>query len=1136
MPISGSPLFNRKMLNAALERFDIAQVANIEQKRQILAKWKQAIESQKLKQAGEVPLHGEFLIDIFAAALGYTRITEDQTEWHLKQEQKMLTNATKADGALGFFTTDHEDVRAVIELKSANTDLDAKQRRKHDQRSPVEQAFSYVPKSGKQCNWIIVSNYVELRLYHKNSLGEYESFRIADLTDEAEFKRFYYLLSIENLIAKDGESVIDALYRKSEEEEKSISKRFYAEYTQARLHLFEHLKQQNPPLTPPRRGIVPQMSPLASSSGEISVDDYHQIPLLGGVRGGYQHDLFLLEKTQKLLDRFIFVCFCEDTGMLPERIFRKVVKHAQESLAFTEDKIWTELKGLFRAIDQGLPAHGIHGFDGELFKPDPNLDALHIRDDVFDELVKITDYDFASDLNVNILGHIFEQSISDLEELRAGIEGKKSDRKQGKRKKEGIFYTPEYITRYIVENAVGGWLEDRKQEFGCSDLPELIDEDYASVKVVKSVYKGNKKIEQHRAFWEAYKAKLMNIKVLDPACGSGAFLNQAFDFLHKEGQRVNDALAALSHGQKTIFDLDKHILSNNLYGVDLNPESVEITKLSLWLKTANKHSQLTTLDDNIITGNSLIDDPAVAGEKAFKWEQEFPEIMRNGGFDVVIGNPPYVRQEVLGSYKLYFEQCYQTYHGIADLYVYFIERGISLLKPNGFFSFIVSNKWMRANYGRPLRTWLQQYQIQGIIDFGELPVFEDAATFPCILTISKTAPVSVFKVVKVKTLEFGDLEEYYQTHCYAVIQSLLQEESWALVEEGQQKLLDKLKGLGVPLDKYVQRKVYFGIKTGLNEVFVIGEEIRKQLVTEDPKSVELIKPFVVGDDVRKYHINFRQRYLILCPKGWTRQQSNNAEDAWGWFQEHYPAVAKYLFPFAEAAQKRYDKGEFWWELRECNYYHEFENPKIVYPDIAKESRFAFDDSGLYSANTTYFIPSSDLYLLALLNSRLIFAYFKRIAAVLGDEDKGGRLRWFRQDVLKLPIHPINFSNPTEKAWHDAIVAHVTTILDLHKQRQAIQAQFLKLLANEFALPKLTTKLENWPDLDWKTFENELEKAKVTLSLKQKAEWMDYFEEQKAKVSTSQQTIDQTDKEIDRMVYELYGLTEEEIRIVEGGTS
>jgi hypothetical protein len=289
-----------------------------------------------------------------------------------------------------------------------------------------------------------------------------------------------------------------------------------------------------------------------------------------------------------------------------------------------------------------------------------------------------------------------------------------------------------------------------------------------------------------------------------------------------------------------------------------------------------------------------------------------------------------------------------------------------------------------------------------------------------------------------------------------------------------------MQSAGVPLEDYVGTDIFFGIKTGFNEAFVIDHATRTRLIAKDAKSKQLIKPFVVGDDVRKYHINFRERYLILIPKGWTRAKSKDARDAWGWFEKNYPAIANHLKPFAASAEKRLDKGDYWWELRACDYYDEFEKPKIVYPDIAKESRIAFDTSGLYLANTIYFIPSDDLYLLAILNSKLIFSFFKRAASVLGDPDKGGRLRWFRQDVLKLPIRRINFADKQEKKQHDAIVALVEEMLELQK---------------DYA----EASREKLPRAD---------------SLKRK--------------------IDAVDAEIDAAVYRLYDLSAEEIRVVESG--
>ena len=254
---------------------------------------------------------------------------------------------------------------------------------------------------------------------------------------------------------------------------------------------------------------------------------------------------------------------------------------------------------------------------------------------------------------------------------------------------------------------------------------------------------------------------------------------------------------------------------------------------------------------------------------------------------------------------------------------------------------------------------------------------------------------------------------------------------------------------------------------------------RDEIIDKEPKSNELLQPFIIGDEVRKYRINYNKRYLILLPKGFTNQHKAESEDGWEWFCNTYPVIARQLKPYAEVAQKRLDKGDYWWELRACNYYDAFKKPKIVYPDIAKESRAAFDLHGFYFGNTVYIIPVDDLYLLGILNSKLIFNYFKHIAAVLGDPDKGGRLRWFRQDVMKLPIKKIYANNPSEKSIHDEIINFVSEILVLNK--------------------------------DMAIAEHELDDNRFSL----------------------QQRIAMVDREIDQRVYALYGLTEKEIKLVEG---
>ncbi len=342
-------------------------------------------------------------------------------------------------------------------------------------------------------------------------------------------------------------------------------------------------------------------------------------------------------------------------------------------------------------------------------------------------------------------------------------------------------------------------------------------------------------------------------------------------------------------------------------------------------------------------------------KRFFHWEMEFPEAFQGecAGFDVVIGNPPYVRQERLRDDKNYLESKYKTYHSIADLYIYFIERGVSQLNIGGIFSYIVANKWIRANYGEPLRTWMKNQNVEEIVDFGDLPVFETATTYPCILRICNSLLKSSFNAVQVETLSFDNLNNYVSKHRYAVNRASLDDTGWSLANEITQILLEKLRALGVPLNEYTGGKSYYGIKTGFNEAFVIDNNTRNKLIEEDPKSAELIKPFLAGKDIKRYEPPESNQHLILIPNGWTRKKYSTSNDAWAKFREDYPIIANYLSPFAELAEKRYDKGEFWWELRACDYYENFEKPKIFWPEIAQSARFTFDTAHFYANNKTY---------------------------------------------------------------------------------------------------------------------------------------------------------------------------------------
>jgi hypothetical protein len=589
-------------------------------------------------------------------------------------------------------------------------------------------------------------------------------------------------------------------------------------------------------------------------------------------------------------------------------------------------------------------------------------------------------------------------------------------------------------------------------------------------------------------------------------------------------------------------------------------------------------------------------------KRFFHWDLEFPEVFidlqtaswkENPEFDAVVGNPPYVRQEGLGADKPFLKEQYLAYHGVADLYVYFVERGLISLQQRGQFGFIVSNKFMRANYGGSLRQLLTtRSHLRQIIDFGELPVFPEAATFPSILLFEKGSPASGqnVTVAKIKTINFKDLEAEVKDFAYRVNESSLAAEGWSLAEGRLIDVLGKITQVSVSLGNYVSGRMYRGILTGLNEAFFIDRTTRDSLIAAAPASRELIRPLVVGDDVRRYEIKDRDCYLIAVPAGWTRSQcaSTDEETAWAWFSSAYPALAHHLYPFAETASKRWDKGEFWWELRACDYYHAFGQPKIIYPEIAREARFTWDDRGYYANNKCFIISSTDLYLLALLNSHLVFEVTKLRVSVLGDESAGGRLELRTVHLQHLPIRRIDFTTPPEERTgyleiaksicedyltegegtailelvrkhlshgrtdviHDLLAYLAGGMIELNKQKQAEMKDFLVWLSREIGIgtESLTnkTRVQNYlgdyqKDESTLSFEELLEilkKNRKRLSADVSARGFQErlqreYQASLDKLLPVKGRLAGTDSLIDGIVCRLYGLTDEEIATVGG---
>ena len=1021
-----SRLYDEKTLAEKAEKEIDLKENNLKEKREFLNKWINMEKIGTLYTSKEEALQGEFLLNIFSNLLKAVNVTDGKDEWNLERETKTEIDGQKADGVLGFFDKKgNKDVRAVIELKGPTINLDSKLSKDKYARTPVEQAFGYAPKYGASCQWVIVSNFKEIRLYRSNSMLDYQVFYLENLKDDLEFKKFVYLLSFESLVGTGNEkSKSLKLSEEYQKEQIEIEKKFYNLYKQIRIDIFENIRNNNK-----------------------SISEY-----------------IILEKVQKLLDRFLFICFCEDKNLLPRNSFQKVIDRGTEN---RDLGVFEYFKILCNWINTGNAKQEIPHFNGGLFKADEDLDTLIIDDVVFEKMQAISEYDFDSELNENILGHIFEQSISDIEEFKSQINEQDFDVKKGKRKKDGIFYTPKYITKYIVENTINYWLEDKRKELGEDKLPILTDEDYnhkyknkaSSVKLFSENYK------KHIDFWKKYKEAIKNIKVLDPACGSGAFLITAFEFLLKQTNMIDEKLLDLTGEQDLFSDTTRYILENNIFGVDLNRESVEITKLSLWLKSANKNKTLTTLENNIKCGNSLIKDKEVAKDLVFDWEKEFPEVFENGGFDIVIGNPPYVRQESIKEIKPYLEQNYRVYTGVADLYCYFYELGYNLLKDNGYLGFITSNKWFRAKYGEKLREFLlNNTEFYNIVDYNGTKIFEGATVDSNILIFKKNrVKNSIFSLQIADTIPI----EYEQEK--------LSKESFIFINQNEDSIKEKIERIGKPLKEW-DININRGITTGLNDAFIIDRETRDKLLEEDYKNSEIIKPLLRGKDIEKYNINYADFYLINSHNG---KAGKGAIDI-----ENYPQIKKWLERFEPKLSKRADKGKTPFNLRNCAYLKEFEKEKIVWQRVTKENTFALAEKDTFILDSMAFLSNIEKekkYLLGILNSKLIYFYLNQYTHKYGNN--GFLLS--NQYVEKLPIKPYNNEIELENK--------VDLILENNK------------------------KLSSYKEL--------LERAK-------KNKKYDEIIDLEKLVEKTQDEIKKLDYEINQMVYKIYELTVDEIKIIE----
>lgn len=648
-----------------------------------------------IQQSKEEQFQEGFLRELFVKVLGYT--LNPSPNFNLITEKKNETNSKKADGAILL----DDKVIGVIELKDhKTTDL-----------SKIEaQAFGY-KNQHKDTRLVIISNFEKLRLYIDNSV-EYQEWSLFHLT-EADFRELYLCLARSQV----ERGVALQMKQESVSSEDQITKALYRDYSQFKRVLFADILKQNP-------------TPEGKDNKEWQ--------------------LLLFKKTQKLLDRLLFIFFAEDCGLLPPNSMVQIIDQWEKLKEMDEYRpFYDRVKKYFGYMNTGFQGkkYEIFAYNGGLFKPDEVLDNIKISDDLLAEHTrKLSEYDFESDVDVNILGHIFENSLSEIEEVTQQINSG-AVTNTSKRKQDGVFYTPQYITKYIVENTVGRLCAEKKQQL------HIVEDEYFSDQRRQMQTKKRLLEQLHE-----YRKWLLEITILDPACGSGAFLNAALQFLMAEHKLIDEMEAKVTGSDIVFQDVENSILEHNLYGVDINEESVEIAQLALWLRTAKPHRKLNSLNENIKCGNSLISDPAVAGKKAFSWQEQFPKVFENGGFDVVIGNPPYVNMVNIQNEqeRKFYQNNYSTVKNKCDLYSIFTEKAKSLLKKDGLLGFIFPNSWMGTESFSKFRDFLSKEV--NVYQLVELPpgVFEDAivTTVLCFYINAKPNSNSVIDIYACINKEF----------------------------------------------------------------------------------------------------------------------------------------------------------------------------------------------------------------------------------------------------------------------------------------------------------------------------------------------------------------------------------------------
>jgi hypothetical protein len=807
---------------------------------------------------------------------------------------------------------------------------------------------------------------------------------------------------------------------------------------------------------------------------------------------------------QTTIDRILFLRICEDRKIEPTDQLLQIAEGSD---------IYTHLLKLFQKADQKYNS-GLFHFNKEksqTSEPDSFTPTLQIDDKVLRQVIKSTYYPcpyMFNEIPVEILGQVYEQFLGSVIRLTPGGQAKVEEKPEV-RKAGGVYYTPRYIVDYIVENTVGRLLCDSCIESEDAVKPSLwggeVQPQAGSVSVANGGEGDTEETIRSKPVLGLptnasgvgvlrkdsgtimTPAEALKLRVVDPACGSGSFLLGAYQYLldwhlnyylthdpqsHTQGK--NPPLVAAEGGEyRLTTDVKKRILTANIHGVDIDAQAVEVTKLSLLLKllegetgqlTLGFERVLPDLGQNIRCGNSLIgwdyfqgalfpDEEEIQRVNPFDWQRAFPHVFAEGGFDAVIGNPPYIRIQSIREWAPNYVEHYRKIFpsastGNFDIYVIFIEKGLSLLNESGFLGFILPHKFFQAAFAAPIREIISQgNHLSKVVHFGAEQVFANATTYTCLLFLS-AQPKENFEFTSIKSLEAIETtlkaldacepNPDYETAILPVPPAGGKE--WHFSSNNAHIVLEKLRQQPLTLGD-ITKKIFVGLQTSADKIYVLEKiEERDETVLCYSKSLQkeveiersFLKPFLMGKDVHRYE-QPDYRNFVIFPYHIDSDSPSLMNQKF--IRSNFPLGWNYLLENKNALgdrEKGRMKGDQFYAYIYPKSLIEFKNKKIMTPDIAYGPQFTYDDFGLYHTTTVYSLlfnndrKESSLYFLGILNSTVMWFFLSNTGNVM----RGGYFRYKTNYLTPFPIPVVDFSDQTSVARHDQLVALVKNMLQL----------------------------------------------------------------------------------------------------------